>query len=185
MRMMRLKIRYPKLMLLLLTFVAAYFLFKGREFPAFHGALLSLGYFGTFLAGFLFTYGFTAAPAIAVLLILAKGQNIVLSGIIGGAGALLGDWIIFNFIRSSFSSEFRKLSRERVIRYATGKVPRILKRYLIPVLAGFIIASPLPDELGVFLLASSRNISPRIFSVISYIFNTFGIFIILLVGKAI
>ena len=73
------KIKYPKFLLLILTFVIAYFIFKGKSLLPFHDALLSLGYIGTFLAGIFFVYGFTAAPATALLLILAKEQNIFFS----------------------------------------------------------------------------------------------------------
>ena len=51
-------------------------MFTGRDFSPFHNFLLSLGYFGTFLAGVFFTYGFTAAPATVILLILSNEQNI-------------------------------------------------------------------------------------------------------------
>lgn len=183
MRRVPLKIKYPKLLLLLLTFVAAYFLFRGREFPAFYNALLSLGYLGTFLSGVLFAYGFTAAPATAVLLVLAKGQNIVISGIVGGIGAMLGDLVIFNFIRASFSDELKRMSKERVVRYINGSVSGLLKKYLTPVVAGFIIASPLPDEIGVSLLAASANVSIRVFSALSFLLNTVGIFVVLGFGK--
>ncbi|MDP3765383.1 MAG: hypothetical protein Q8R04_02625, partial [Nanoarchaeota archaeon] len=141
------------------------------------------GYFGTFLAGMLFTYGFTAAPATAILLILAKEQNIILAGLIGGFGALIGDLIIFRFIRDSFADEFKKLSKEKFVQNINNKTPSLLKKYFAPVIAGFIIASPLPDVLGVSLLAASRTISMRMFSVISYLLNTAGIFIILGIGS--
>lgn len=178
-------VKYPKLTLLILTFVAAYFLFKGKDLPAFSSALLSLGYFGTFLSGIFFSYGFTAAPATAVLLMLASSQDIVLASIVGGIGAMFGDLIIFNFIRTSFSNEFRRLSRERLVRYAASGVPGVAKRYLLPVVAGFIIASPFPDELGVSLLAASANVSLRAFSALSFLLNTSGIFIIIAVGKVV
>lgn len=179
------RIKYPKLILLGLTFVAAYILFKGRTFSPFHNFLLSLGYLGSFLAGVLFVYGFTAAPATAILLILAKEQNIFLTGFIAGFGALAGDLILFKFIRHSFSDEIERLSNEKAILYAKNKTPQLLKRYLIPVLAGFIIASPLPDEIGVSLLAASQTISIRTFSIISYTLNSTGIFVILILGKLI
>ena len=177
------KIRYPKLLLLIFTFVIAYLIFTGRDFSPFHNFLFSLGYFGTFLAGILFTYGFTAAPATVILLILAKEQNILLAGFIAGFGALVGDLIIFKFIRYSFSDEIEKMSKDKAITRLSTKIP-ILKKYFIPVLAGFIIASPLPDEIGVSLLAASRSISTKVFAILSYILNTSGIFIILLIGSA-
>src|SRR3989344_2325858 len=104
------KIKYPKLLFLLFTFVIAYLIFTGRDFSPFHNFVLSLGYFGTFLAGMFFTYGFTAAPATAILLILAKDQNILFAGFIAGFGALVGDLIIFRFIRYYFAEEIEKFS---------------------------------------------------------------------------
>ena len=178
-------IKYPKLLLLFMTFLIAYLLFYERTYQPFHDAVISLGYVGTFIAGALFAYGFTAAPATAIFLILAKEQNILLAGFIGGFGALIGDLIIFNFIRHSFADEIDKLSKEKVVLYINHKAPNLLKKYLLPVIAGFIIASPLPDEIGVSLMAASGNISMKIFSLISYVLNTAGIFVILFIGNAI
>jgi len=179
------KIKYPKFLLLILTFVAAYLLFRGRNFLPLHNFLLSLGYIGTFLAGILFVYGFTAAPATAILLILAKEQSILSAGFIAGFGALLGDLIIFQFIRHSFADELEKLSKEKITLYLNNKAPNVLKKYTLPVIAGFIIASPLPDEIGVSLLASVKVISIEVFSLMTYLLNTIGIFVILIVGTLI
>ncbi len=183
------KIKYPKLLLLFLTFILAYIIFKERSFIPFHNSLLSIGYLGTFIAGIFFVYGFTAAPATAILLILAKEQNIILAGLIAGFGALIGDLIIFNFIRHSFADEIKKLKKEKIIihvhNHIRKRTPNALKKYIIPIFAGFIIASPLPDEIGVSLFAASRKISTKIFSVISYILNTAGIFVILILGRVI
>lgn len=178
-----LKIEYPKFLLLILTFVIAYLLFYGKTYPLLHDFIILLGYLGTFLAGMLFAYGFTAAPATAILLILAKEQNIFLAGFIGGLGALVGDLIIFNFVRYSLEDEIKKLSKEKIVLYIGNKTPNLFKKYLMPVLAGFIIASPLPDEIGVSLLAASRTISMKIFSFVSYTLNTAGIFVILIIGN--
>lgn len=179
------KIRYPKFLFLILTFVAAYILFSGRNLLPFHNSLLSLGYFGTFLAGIFFVYGFTAAPATAILLILAEDQNIIFAGFIAGFGALFGDLLIFKLIRHSFADELEKLRKERMVSYFGNKIPDLLKKYLMPMLAGFIIASPLPDEIGVSLLVASKAISIKIFSIFAYLFNTIGIFIILMIGNLI
>lgn len=178
------KIKYPKLLLLLLTFVLAYLLFTGRDFTAIHDALEALGYLGTFITGVLFTYGFTAAPATAILLILAKEQNIVIAGLIAGLGALTGDWIIFKLIRSSFSDEIRRLSNGKMMKAINHTIPSIIKKHLLIVIAGFVIASPLPDEIGVSLMAASKRISPKLFTLLSYLLNTLGIFLILSIGQA-
>ena len=102
---------------------------------------------------------------------------------IAGFGALIADLVIFKFIRSSFKEEVDKLSQEKIVQNINNHVPNSLKRYLLPVFAGFIIASPLPDEIGVTLLAAVKPISIKIFSILSYVLNTAGIFVILIIGN--
>jgi len=181
---MKLRIKYPKLLLLILTFVIAYLFLTSQAFEPLKKIMLSLGYIGAFLGGIFFVYGFTAAPATAALLILAKQQSIFFSGIIAGVGALFGDLIIFKLLRSTFSDEIECLKREKTMMLLYRKTPDFLKKYLLPVFGGIIIASPLPDEIGVTLLAISK-ISTRTFIELSYLLNTAGIFIILLIGQAI
>ena len=177
--------RYPKFLLFFITLLIAYLLFYERNYPPFQDFVFGLGYFGTFVAGILFTYGFTAAQATAIFLILAQHQNIYLTSTIGGLGALVGDLLIFSFIRYSFSDEIKKLSKEKIVKYFDGRLPKVLKKYLLLFAAGFIIASPFPDEIGVSLMAASKIISPKVFSIISYLLNTSGIFLIMVIGNTI
>lgn len=174
--------KYPKFLLLFITFIIAYLMFYGKTYPPLHEFFSSAGYFGTFVSGIFFVYGFTAAPATVILLVLAKEQNIWIAGLIGGLGALIGDLIIFKFLRVSFADEVSSLMHEKLISKVNKKIPDIFKKYFIPVFAGFIIASPLPDEIGVALFAVSEHISMKMFTVISYVLNTIGIYIILLIG---
>ena len=179
-----LKFKYPKFLILIFTFFLAYFIFKSSDFTNFRDFFFSLSYFGTFISGMMFSYGFTAAPATALLLLLAKHQNILLAGFIGGFGALIADLLIFKFIRTSFKDEIDEIEHEKIIKWIEKRVPHLIKKYIVPVIAGFIIASPLPDEIGVVLLAASTKISMRIFSLLSYILNTAGIFVILAIGNS-
>ncbi|HLC90586.1 MAG TPA: hypothetical protein VJI15_02355 [Candidatus Nanoarchaeia archaeon] len=182
------RIKYPKLLFLLFTFIVAYVLLIGSNVSVVHDLLSALGYLGTFLAGIFFAYGFTAAPATALLLILGKEQHIFLAASLAGFGALLGDLIIFRYIRYTSADEIKKLSQEKAIQAMqrwNNHLPTVFKKYLLTVFAGFIIASPLPDEIGVSLLAASRTISTKYFSVISYLLNTLGILVVLWIGRSI
>lgn len=178
------KIKYPKLIILLLTFVLAYFIFAGREMLAFKEILGSLGYFGTFITGIMFAYGFTAGPATAIFLILGSEQNIILAGIIGGFGALCGNYITFKIIRKGFNDELERLKKEKFIMKINGSIPHRLAHILIVVFAGLIIASPLPDEIGVSIIALDRKIPLKLFTLISFTLSTAGILIILWIGSA-
>jgi len=180
-----LRVKYPKFLLLILTIVAAYFLFAERGYIHLDEILLPLGYFGTFISGALFAYGFTAAPATAMLLVLAKGQNIFLAAIAGGLGALVGDMIIFSLIRHSFNDEIEKLSKEKFMLFLKRKSGSRFRKYVAPAIAGLVIASPLPDEIGVSMVAALKSFSRARFMVISFVLNTTGIFVVLLAGSLI
>src|SRR3989338_5018257 len=107
--------RYPKFLLLFITFLFAYLLFYGRNNLALHGFIISMGYLGIFIAGLMFSYGFTTAPAISLFLILAEHQNIYAATVIGGIGALIADLVIFRFVRASFADEIQKLRTKKLV----------------------------------------------------------------------
>jgi len=177
------QIKYPKLLLFILSFIVAYLLFSYRSFVPLHNALILLGYFGTFLTGILYAYGFTAPPATAILLMLAGDQNIIFAGLAAGLGALLGDLIIFLVIRHGFNDEIERFSKEKFFQRIPKKISSILQRYVLIAFACFIIASPLPTEIGVTLLVSLKRMSIKKFAVIAYLLHTLGIFVILLIGS--
>jgi len=177
------KLKYPKFILLALTFLAAYVLFSSRDFTLFRETLAHLGYTGSFLCGVAYAYSFTAGPATAMLLMLSKEQNIVLAGLIGGVGALIGDIVIFKFVRHSLMEEVERLAESSAIMKISASMPRLVKKYIFPALAIFVIASPLPDEVGVSMLASCTTIKVNKFSVVSYALNTLGILSVLIIGN--
>ena len=182
------RLKYPKLLVLILTFILAYVIFSQWNSLPFHEEILSLGYFGIFLAGGFYAYGFTAAPATAVLLSLSKFQNLLLAGLIGGFGALIGDLIIFFFIRYQLSDEIKSLSKTKIAKFINKEEKIIFghfKKYVLAAFSGFIIASPLPTEIGVTLMSFIKNLSVKKFTVIAYILHTTGILIILLIGRII
>ena len=175
---------YPKLTILIATYIIAYIIFSDGINTQFHDFLIPLGYIGIFITGILYTYGFTSAIATAALLILAGDQNIFLAAIIGGLGAMIGDLTIFKFIKHSVDDEFRNLTKEKAISYIISHIPKKLKKHLAIVIGCLVLSSPLPDEVGVSLLASYTKISERMFAVISYVTNTIGILTILAIGNS-
>lgn len=182
------KFKYPKLTLLAVTIVFAIVVFhQARTYDPFHDFLISFGLMGTFVAGIFYAYGFTSAPATAVLLVLAEEQNLLLSALIGGIGALISDIAIFAFIRTTFLDEINALRKESFIKFVAKQGKSLLGRHYrhaLPALAGILIASPLPSEIGITLMAGIKKISFRRFVIIAYLLHTFGIFLILLIGRS-
>jgi uncharacterized membrane protein YdjX (TVP38/TMEM64 family) len=175
--------KYPKLTLLFIICVLTIFLARGENFLFLQNFLEKIGLWGAFLAGIFYAYGFTAPPATAALIIIAKQQDIVLAGLIAATGAFLGDMMIFKFVRHTFKKEAERLAEEKFIRHF-HRLPRWLKKHLALIVGSILVASPLSDEIGVSILALSE-INIKNFSMLSIILNTLGIFIILLIGRAV
>jgi hypothetical protein len=180
----RVKIKYPKLSLFIITVILVYLLFSGLAFKPLHDALLFLGYLGTFLAGLLYPFALTSAAGTGILLILAKEQNLLFAGAIAVIGALISDIFLFLFVTHSFNDEVQKLSEEKVVRTLSRRIPDSIRAYLLGSFACLLIASPLPTEIGILLLTSMRDISFKKFIIMIYILHASAIFIILLVGNA-
>ncbi|MBX4196215.1 hypothetical protein KW805_01360 [Candidatus Pacearchaeota archaeon] len=180
------KYRYPKLTLLIILVAVAYYLFTIPTVVLYLSSLGNLKYWGILIAGLLFSFGFSTPFAVGLFLTL-KPDNILLAAIIGGAGAMLSDLSIFSFIRLTFMDEFQRLEKVKPVAFMEREfhqiLPKRLQRYLLYACAGFIIASPLPDELGVTLLSGFSTIKTRSFILFSFIFNALGIFLMFLLGK--
>lgn len=145
-------------------------------------ATRELEFIGSFIAGIFFTSIFTTAPAVVVLGQIAQANSPMLIAIFGGLGALLGDFIIFRFVKDRLSEDILTLIGER--RRVRAIFRRRFFRYLTMFLGALIIASPLPDELGLALLGFSK-IRMSLFVPFSLIANGAGIYIIGLIARAI
>ena len=175
---------YPKLALFVLCTVLAYFVFTDALLSSLLGHLGTWSYFGVFIAGILFSFGFTS-PFSAGLLIVMNPENVLLAAIIGGVGCLLGDMIIYKFVKVSFEKEFARLRRERPFRFLKKEVHKFVNpkiwHYFLFALAGFFFASPfIPDEVAVTILAGLSKMSVTKIAIISFVCNTLGILFFLL-----
>lgn len=138
---------------------------------------------GVFLSGFFFASTFTVAIATSVLLIFAESHNPFLIALIGGFGALIGDSIIFKFLREDLLADFEYLEGQFGKRMARRIIHSKMIFWFAPIVAALMIASPIPDEVGLLMLASIK-LKYRHFLIISLIMNTFGIFLISLFAKS-
>ncbi|MCK9466922.1 MAG: hypothetical protein M0P94_01205 [Candidatus Absconditabacterales bacterium] len=179
--------KYPRLIIFVITILIAIFLFyEGMSSENINNFFLSLGYGGTFLGGLLYSYGFTSASATAVLLIISKEKILRLSILIAGLGALISDIIIYSFSKNVLLQELTMLKEEGYVIKFRNFLKKIFGpkyKYIMPIIAGILIMTPLPTEIGVTMLAGKKNISTKKFIVMAYILHTLGILIILLLSK--
>src|SRR3989344_7166586 len=146
------KWKYKNLTLLFFGIYLAYFIFRLDYFHQFLENLQNFGYIGAFFAGVLFVSTFTIASGAVTLLILAEKLSAVELGIIAGAGAVFGDYLIFRFVRNDIAKEVEELYRTFGPKHLTHVLHSKYFSWFFPLFGAIIIASPLPDELGVSLL---------------------------------
>jgi uncharacterized membrane protein YdjX (TVP38/TMEM64 family) len=104
--------------------------------------------------------------------------------VVGALGALVGDMVMFKFFESAITEDFEEMFKLN----PKGRWKKIFKskifKIFMAMVGGLIIASPLPDELGLALMGAAKT-SNLTFSLISIVCNALGIFLIAVVARAI
>jgi len=152
------------------------------------GNLLNSGqqveFVGSFIAGIFFTSVFTAAPAVLAFGEIAQNHSLIITAFMGGLGSVVGDLIIFHFIKERFSTHILELINQKG---GFLRVKHVFKHrffHWLTLLVGcLIIASPLPDELGISLLGFSKT-KTSLFALLSFILNFSGILFICWLARA-
>ncbi len=168
---------YKNLTYLGISLVISFFLFRIQFFQDFLSHLGNYGYFGALVGGALFVSTFTVSIGAVVLLFLAKTLNPIEIGLIAGVGAVLSDLTIFHFVRNKgLMSEIKHFFHY----FGGDKISHLIHTkyfsWTLPVIGALIIASPLPDELGVSLMGISK-MKTQDFILLSFVLNSIGIFL--------
>jgi hypothetical protein len=138
----------------------------------------------SFLAGFFFTSVFTTAPAIAAFGEMSRLGSLPVIAFFGALGAVCGDYLIFKFMRDKFADHVSQVVELRSMRKRFKHLIKLrFFRQFTFLLGGIIIASPLPDELGLTLLGFSK-IKTSWFLPLSFVFNFIGIYFVGLAARA-
>lgn len=168
---------------LLLAGLAMFFFLAGT--PAVHAFLAEIGrwgYVGAFLAGLFFVSTFTVAPAILILFSLAHVLPVVPLAVVAGVGAMLGDYLLFRFVRDRLAAEWAPIFSK----IADSPLGRLFSSpffaWLVPVIGAILIASPLPDEIGVGMLGVAGLESWKMLS-LTFVLNTVGILLVVLTAS--
>lgn len=128
-----------------------------------------LGLFGAFIAGLLFVSTLTVSTAGLLFFFLAEHYNPLAISLIGAFGSVIVDTAFFFFFNSTVTVQQKKMP----LLFRKGPT-----RWLLMLLGALIVASPLPDEIGIALMGVGR-IQPLNFFILTYLFNAAGIFALL------
>lgn len=182
----RFRLRFGNLILIVFGVVFGVWLIYNPEIFLFLAEDKSLGYIGTFVLGFVYPYGVTTPAAIAGFYLLGKSISPWIIALVGAAGALISDFLIFYFIRhklldhlNSFSKRFNMnihIIGQKINKHKTLK-------HLIPLGAGMIVASPLPTEIAIGIFAAIK-FEMKKFLLYAFVFHFVSILIVSQIGAA-
>ncbi len=140
-------------------------------------------FIGSFVAGMFFTSAFSTAPAVVALGQIAQSGSVFWTAVLGAVGALIGDFLLFRFVEDRLAEDFGELIKEAKAERFVHIFHLRLFRRLVPFVGALIIASPLPDELGIAMMGLSK-MKTSLFVPVSFLMNFLGILLIGLVAKA-
>lgn len=143
----------------------------------------SLGLLGAFIVGIFFVSTFTVVPSSILLFHLAREIDPLGVAVFAGMGAMLGDYIIFRFLKDRVFEELRPI----FVKFGGTRLSRLFATpffaWFAPVLGAIIIISPFPDEVGVGLMGIVKLKNWQ-FILIAFVLNMFGILLLVTLANA-
>jgi len=177
--------KYKYLWSFLLSIIFAIILYFAGVFNIMVVEMGSYGYIGAFFVGMMFASTFTAASATFLFLNFGSHLNPWLVILLGGLGAMTSDLFFYELVSHKILTEIKALGTFLLPIKKLEMMEVFSKKRVflwgIPFVASLLIASPLPDELGVALF-SLINFKPKYLSVVTFLLNTLGIFILVFLG---
>ncbi|HPJ17238.1 MAG TPA: bile acid:sodium symporter [Candidatus Woesebacteria bacterium] len=167
--------RNQNYLLLFLGIILAIYLAQNQAFIHLLTQNPKLSFLAAIIGGMLFTSTFTVSIGGLIIAKLVTQLNFILLIFLAGLGALLADYLIFRFFKNKVTDEITPIFSK--INHHSHLWKLFHTKYFgwtMPVIGTFVLASPLPDELGVSLLGISK-ISTLEFVTISYLSHSLGI----------
>ena len=166
-----------KTVIFILSLSLSWYVLKTGSLSPLVEKILPITFLAEFLAGAFYASFFTSPISIAMFVILAQEQNPVILALVAGAGSAFADLLILRFLKDEVSKDLDILTKSFRF-FLINKLFKLLKLdFLLPIVGALIVASPLPDELGLFLLGASKMKTNQII-LLSYVLNTAGILLI-------
>ncbi len=138
---------------------------------------------GIFISGLFFTSLFTTPLSIVAFASIAQTTNIFYMALLGALGSVIGDLILFVFIKDHLAEDIAEVISASKNRKIFSIFRRRIFRWLTPLIGALLIASPLPDELGIAMMGLSK-MKTRTLIPVSFVMNFIGILLIGLAATA-
>ncbi len=139
--------------------------------------IVGSGAVASFFVGIFFTSAFTIAPSSVAIARLVETTPMGTVVLWGALGALCGDLILFFFIRDRFADDLKRSLKPSFIKHILHSFHFGFLKWLSPILGALIIASPLPDELGLTLMGLSKT-RVALLVPVAFVMNALGIYLL-------
>ncbi|MDP3901868.1 MAG: hypothetical protein Q8Q37_02755 [bacterium] len=166
--------------ILLVGVLLAIFLVKLGVVDAILAQSKEFEFLAIFIAGMFFTSVLTVGVAVATLAALVADIGLWPVVIVGAIGSVVGDFILFSFVKDRISDDFMALINGGDDKGWRHIMKMAFWHRLLPILGFLLVASPLPDEIGLAMMGISK-LSVKSFIWLSFIANFVGILIVGLV----
>lgn len=167
-----------KILLFIILCAISYWIIEFNHLENFIKVILPFKLFAIFVAGLMYASFVTTPLSIASFYLLGLHTNPVLLAVIGGIGAAVGDVFLIHLLRL-IKKDLPRFSTRGLV-HDIKKLLHSVNLHLVAMILGIlIIASPLPDEIGLILLGATKLSDLRIF-LISAVLNGIGIYLILI-----
>lgn len=178
-----LRYEYKHATLAVLAIVLFILLLDSVVFTAIFTFLEDLGYVGGFIAGFLSVSFFTAAPAVVLMIDLATKVEPYWLALSIAVGSTIGDWLALKFYDDKVFTELRPLFKKFRVPALVRVMRHRFTSWILFLMGAFIIATPIPDEVGLSLMGISK-FRKRYILFICFLLNTIGALTVILVARA-
>lgn len=167
-----------KTAIFVLSLSLTWWLIKSGYLQNITSSLLPIRLIAEIFAGILYTSFLTSPISVVMLIVLASENNPVITAILAGFGAVLGDLIIVKFFRKE-AKDINFVAKQLQFQKVNKFLQKFHLDFITPLLGAIIVASPFPDELGLLMLGASKLKYQEI-ALISYVLNTAGILLIVM-----
>ena len=140
------------------------------------------GIIGSFIEGFFFTSILTTPPAIVALFKSAAYVPAWELALVGGFGAVCGDLLVFRFVQSRLVEYILRVAFHQRLMRIGARIAAGPLWWVSPLAGAVVIASPLPDEIGLLMMGLS-HIRLYQFVPMAFLANATGIYLIALTAQ--
>lgn len=155
------------------SIIAAVLLARTGTLANFFSSTTHLVYISAFVAGIFFTSIVTIGPATLTLVTLSGMGNMYIVALLGAAGAVIGDLVIYLFVKDNLAKDAKYLAKPLHLKHL---FKFHFLRWLGPIIGSLVIISPLPDEIGLALMGF-KSINLKKLVPLLFILNFLGVLV--------